>query len=111
MPRPLVDHAPPADRLAVIATLLTKMRLRLARSREVTSEGGCEPGPMELMVVETSAGPVEFALVPGTGSPVLFFRAGTARRALTAAGLHTPDPVMGWFRSLAPATEIHASAR
>jgi hypothetical protein len=52
------------------------MRLRLARPREVTSEGGCEAGPMEVMVVETSAGPVEIALVPGTGSPVLFFPGG-----------------------------------
>ena len=31
---------------------------------------------MEVMVVETSAGPVEIALVPGTGSPVLFFPGG-----------------------------------
>jgi pimeloyl-ACP methyl ester carboxylesterase len=31
---------------------------------------------MEVMVVETGAGPVEIALVPGTGSPVLFFPGG-----------------------------------
>jgi hypothetical protein len=35
---------------------------------------------MDMMGVETSAGPVEIALVPGTGSPVLFSGRAARRR-------------------------------